>query len=342
MMVKIASLWLALTMMSTPATAQVHMISLDIRDAPLSDVLYMLAVQSGKNIVADTPERRDRVTLHVRDFTFDAVLGLLARLHGLDVRREGRVYVVSSRQRQDGSAGTPSSAASIPRAMIRLDIRVADVHLLQDQTRSVTREFGGTQLPTPASGESAFAFTKNVGTVNADVADLAAAGRLRILTSLTLVAPADRETGLLVGQQYPAALAGARGTTASVQLVEVGVRLRFKSSLQQHGSVTVCIRPQYSALEDAGNGAALTLGRVFEATLRVSKDETIVLGGLFGNVDAQAVTKLPFLGNLAVLGAVFRARPRGHPADEILFLIAPHVLENAPATARVQRGSRSQ
>ena len=54
--------------------------------------------------------------------------------------------------------------------------------------------------------------------------------------------------------------------------------------------------------------------------------ETIVLGGLFQDVDSTTITKLPFLGDLPVLGGVFRNRERTHTKDEVVFFITPRIL----------------
>ena len=54
--------------------------------------------------------------------------------------------------------------------------------------------------------------------------------------------------------------------------------------------------------------------------------QTIVLGGLFSDVVSDTVTKLPFLGDVPVLGSVFRNRQRSHTRDEVVFYITPHIL----------------
>ena len=54
--------------------------------------------------------------------------------------------------------------------------------------------------------------------------------------------------------------------------------------------------------------------------------ETIVLGGLFEDVDSATITKFPVLGDLPVLGTFFRNRQTSHNKDEVVFFITPHVL----------------
>ena len=63
-----------------------------------------------------------------------------------------------------------------------------------------------------------------------------------------------------------------------------------------------------------------------DATLRVHDGETIVLGGLFQDVDSETITKFPILGDLPVLGTFFRNRQTTHSKDEVVFFLTPHIL----------------
>ena len=67
-------------------------------------------------------------------------------------------------------------------------------------------------------------------------------------------------------------------------------------------------------------------GSLVTADHSVRDGETIVLGGLFEDVDSATITKFPVLGDLPVLGAFFRNRQTSHNKDEVVFFITPHVL----------------
>ncbi|MDB5042237.1 MAG: hypothetical protein JWN27_2963 [Candidatus Eremiobacteraeota bacterium] len=74
------------------------------------------------------------------------------------------------------------------------------------------------------------------------------------------------------------------------------------------------------------NSFPIVANRKVDATLRVRDGETIVLGGLFEDVDSETVTKLPILGDLPVLGSFFRNRQSSHTKDEVVFFITPRIL----------------
>jgi type II secretory pathway component GspD/PulD (secretin) len=76
-----------------PAWAQ-SLITIDVHDADISDVIALLAAESGTNVVADASIKPQRVTLHLHDVTFDDALGVVVSSHGLQVRRQGDVLIV--------------------------------------------------------------------------------------------------------------------------------------------------------------------------------------------------------------------------------------------------------
>ncbi|MBC5816231.1 MAG: type II secretion system protein GspD [Candidatus Eremiobacteraeota bacterium] len=90
------------------ALAQDHLISIDVRDATLNDVIALLAAQSGRNMVADGSVKPDRVTLHLNNVSFDDALSVLVHSHDLGVRREGNILIIGTNlvmNRRYGGAG---------------------------------------------------------------------------------------------------------------------------------------------------------------------------------------------------------------------------------------------
>jgi type II secretory pathway component GspD/PulD (secretin) len=73
-----------------------NLITIDVHDVDLSDVIALLAAQSGRNIVTDDTVKEQRVTIHLRDVTFDRALAVIASADGLVVHRSGDVLIVGS------------------------------------------------------------------------------------------------------------------------------------------------------------------------------------------------------------------------------------------------------
>ena len=87
-----------LSLLCAGAAAQRDAISLDVRDARLIDVVFLLATQAGKNVIATQDAGKQHVTLHVRAEPFDQILQSLARMYGLQVANKGNVYLLRGDQ----------------------------------------------------------------------------------------------------------------------------------------------------------------------------------------------------------------------------------------------------
>jgi type II secretory pathway component GspD/PulD (secretin) len=92
------------------------------------------------------------------------------------------------------------------------------------------------------------------------------------------------------------------------------------------GSITTDLETDYS--QPAGTIGVFPIinTRKAQSTLRVHSGETIVIAGLFEDIDSTTLTKVPFLGDIPILGEVFRNREKSHVRDEIVFLITPHLV----------------
>ncbi|HEY9085242.1 MAG TPA: secretin N-terminal domain-containing protein [Candidatus Tyrphobacter sp.] len=105
-----------------PSTTEDPPISLDVRDAPITDVIALLAKQSGANVVADQSVRRQRVTLRLSGVRFLEALRILAAAHGLQVQRRDGVLIVGSADamnRIGAEDGDPSGTSTVVLALRR-------------------------------------------------------------------------------------------------------------------------------------------------------------------------------------------------------------------------------
>jgi type IV pilus assembly protein PilQ len=91
----IAACLALVTIVSGTAVAQ-SLISMDVHDVDISDVIALLASESGANIITDGSVKPERVTVHLRDVTFDDALDAIVNAHGLEVHRRGTVLIVGS------------------------------------------------------------------------------------------------------------------------------------------------------------------------------------------------------------------------------------------------------
>ncbi|MDQ6941950.1 MAG: hypothetical protein M3169_05455, partial [Candidatus Eremiobacteraeota bacterium] len=213
-----------------------------------------------------------------------------------------------------------------PGRQVMIEVRVADVQPINDNT-NVGIQFGGASYGSGALAQFPYALTKSSLVVNAQIDALIQRGHASILAQPRITTLNNREASLLVGEQYPVVTVNQQTGFPSVQTIDVGVRLRLTPTIGADGTITADLHPEYSQIIGFNNNFPIVANRKVDATLRVHDGETIVLGGLFQDVDSETITKFPILGDLPVLGSFFRNRQTSHNKDEVVFFITPHVLD---------------
>lgn len=89
----LAALFLAAALVGASAKSS-QLLSIDVHDADITDVIALIAAESGTNIVTDGSMRPERITLHLRNVTFGQALDVLVSAHGLQVHREGDILII--------------------------------------------------------------------------------------------------------------------------------------------------------------------------------------------------------------------------------------------------------
>jgi type II secretory pathway component GspD/PulD (secretin) len=119
--------WVLSMLLSAPAFGAARdLITIDVHDADISDVITLLAAQSGKNIITDDSIKPQRVTIHLRNVTFDRALGVLVTANGLQVHRMGNVLIVGSADTMNRRFIENQNAVGAQTVVLRLEHSNAD------------------------------------------------------------------------------------------------------------------------------------------------------------------------------------------------------------------------
>lgn len=212
-----------------------------------------------------------------------------------------------------------------PGRQVMFEVRVADVQPEIDSS-NLGITFGGKGFGSGGLSQFAYTLTQSSVIVNAQLNSLIQRGHASILATPRIATLNNREATLLVGETYPVVTTNLQTGLPTVQNVDVGVKLRLTPTIGPDGTITAEMHPEYSQITGFNAAFPIVANRRVDSTLRVRDGETIVLGGLFSDVDSDTITKLPFLGDVPVFGSFFRNRQRSHTKDEVVFLITPHVL----------------
>jgi hypothetical protein len=243
-------------------------------------------------------------------------------------------------------------AMDVPRRRILLQARIVEASRSASRELGVQWSVGGgdfgavIDLPAAASpGEAAALLVANSGSpaIEARVAALESAGRLRVVSSPRVVAlegsAATIESVRILRIRLP-----SRGAVVGDDVVEVdgsrdrateevpvGVRLEVVPAVQAGGAIRLAIRAKSSSLGPPlpPDDIPEEVSRMVEAEVLVADGETVVLGGLHRQAGTRSEVGVPVLREIPGLGRLFGRRARDREDEELLVLVRPTVLASA-------------
>lgn len=161
-----------------------------------------------------------------------------------------------------------------------------------------------------------------------------------ILSTPNLLTLDNEEAKIVVGQNVPIvtgqyAQTGAATTATPFQTVErrdVGLTLRIRPQISEGGSVKLQIYQEVSSVQDLSNITGIILNkRSIDSTVIVDDGQIIALGGLVQDSTATATQKVPILGDIPVLGQIFRYETRKQSKTNLMVFLRPVVVRDSAA-----------
>lgn len=170
-------------------------------------------------------------------------------------------------------------------------------------------------------------------------------GVLRVLAEPNVVAASGQEAEFLSGGEIPVPIAspGAQGgTSLTIEWKEFGVKVAFVPTIVDSGVVNLFVAPEVSNL-DFGNSIEISGFRIpalrtrrAQTTVELKNGETLVIGGLITEETSEIETKIPILGHLPLLGALFRSKETVKNENELVLVVSPHIVRALPPGSKVQ------
>ncbi|HTL70815.1 MAG TPA: secretin N-terminal domain-containing protein [Candidatus Eisenbacteria bacterium] len=162
-------------------------------------------------------------------------------------------------------------------------------------------------------------------------------GETKVLSSPKLAVINNQEAKILVGdkQAYVTTTTTTGQTTTttaeSVTFIDVGIQLAVTPSINEDGFVTMKIKPQISNVTDflttpSGNRIPIVNTSQAETTVMVKDGVSILIGGLKRQTTIKNNSKIPFLGDVPILGRPFNSKNESVVHDELLILMTPHIV----------------
>ncbi|MXO92427.1 secretion system protein [Erythrobacter arachoides] len=157
-------------------------------------------------------------------------------------------------------------------------------------------------------------------------------GLVTTLSEPTLVALSGETAEFLAGGEFPIPLSQGLGTT-TVQYKNYGVSLAYSPIVLSNGRISLRVRPEVSELSTQGsvvlNGfqiPALTIRRA-ETSVELGSGESFMIAGLLQNNSQNVVDQLPGVGDLPIVGNLFRSSEFRRGETELVIVVTPYLVQ---------------
>jgi general secretion pathway protein D len=182
---------------------------------------------------------------------------------------------------------------------------------------------------------------------------IAQAGKAQLLSRPSILARDGQPATIVVGQSVPLITSVRYDTFGNainnVTYTDVGIILKVTPYITSEGLVQMIVSPQTSAIDpntsvpiSTGVSAPVINVRSADTVVVTPDGQTVVIGGLMQNERASADNKIPVLGDIPVLGNLFKRRTRSNDKTELLIFLTPHVVQAPTQLAALSDTERNR
>jgi pilus assembly protein CpaC len=184
--------------------------------------------------------------------------------------------------------------------------------------------------------------------IGATIRALQSRNLLQILAEPNLIVIEGKEANFLAGGEFPfptiqaTTTGGATAPVVTVQFKRFGVELGFTPTITPQGAIQLKVAPSVTAL-DYSNAVTLqgflipaVSARRAETEVILKDGESFAVAGLLDNRVVQTISKIPWLGDVPILGNLFKSRSTRKANDELLVVVTPRFVKPVPAGETIQ------
>lgn len=231
---------------------------------------------------------------------------------------------------------------------IRIEAKIVEINRTKTQSLGMTYFtsnasatsgspgiFFGGQSQTNPQANNAFGSLGTYAPVNAQLNLLIQNGSARLLSQPNMVTLSGDKANILVGGQIPIPVSNQNGAV-TIEWKDYGVKLAITPEASMDGTITSKVRAEVSAIEwDSTHripiSPSLTIPpirmRTAESSIALTSGQTMAIGGLISNDITRDVTKIPVLGDLPVIGQLFRSTSFTKGETELIVLVTPTIVD---------------
>ncbi|WP_298398373.1 type II and III secretion system protein family protein [Sphingobium sp.] len=159
--------------------------------------------------------------------------------------------------------------------------------------------------------------------------DLAeSSGLATMLAQPNLTAISGETASFLAGGEYPYTVNNGPSSGNSIEFKQYGVQLAFTPTVLADGRISMRVRPTVSSLDFSVNASVPALrSRTAETTVELGSGQAFMIAGLLNNETSNAVNKVPGLGDIPILGSLFKSRNFQRNETELVIVVTPYLVK---------------
>jgi len=195
-----------------------------------------------------------------------------------------------------------------------------------------------------------FAFYPGLN-LGATIEALQTRGLTETLAEPNILAQNGKQASFLAGGEYPFPMVqggGAGGTSVTIAFKEYGIRLNFIPRITPRGTIHLQLSPEVSSLNFTNavqisgfTEPAITIRRV-KTEIELADRQSFAIGGLLDNEENESFQKIPFLGDIPILGKFFQSMTRSKSNTELIVVVTPEIVSPVPAGTEIAGPKYSQ
>jgi general secretion pathway protein D len=182
---------------------------------------------------------------------------------------------------------------------------------------------------------------------------IAEAGKLEVLSRPSVMARNNQQATILVGQDVPI-ITGSRydnygNQINSISYRSVGIMLTVTPFITPAGMIEMIVAPEISNLSDEtvaistgtnSVGAPVINRRSADTVVVTENAQTVVIGGLMENKKTDSVSKIPVVGDIPLLGALFQRKVKNNVKTELIIFLTPYIVNGTTEMAALTAKER--
>jgi pilus assembly protein CpaC len=177
--------------------------------------------------------------------------------------------------------------------------------------------------------------------LGATIEALETQGLVQVLAEPNVLASNGKQASFLAGGEYPypvvQGVAGGVGGAVTIMFKEFGVRLNFIPTITPRGTIRLQVAPEVSSL-DFSQAVEISGFQIPSIDIRRVKTEvelndgqSFAIGGLLDNRETKTFQKIPFIGDVPILGKFFQSISKNRTNTELMVIVTPEIVAPIPA-----------